>query len=146
MLGDAALAEAVKVGNEIKKGLKQMEDWTNGALRTLEEALDVAGAELEKLSKDIANSPAGQKTRIFIQGFVEEVSKAGEHLYKSTGNIIKTIEEDGLHNALGDAIKHFGDTATHAVTETFLNEIGGTLAKLVTIPLTTVMKGLGMED
>ena len=123
-----------------------MEDWTNGALRTLEEGLNAAGAAFEKLGTDIANSAAGQKTKIFILGFVEEMSKAGEHLYKSTANIIKTIEEDGLHIALADAINHFGDTATHFVTETFLNEIGGELAKLVTIPLTTVMKGLGMED
>ena len=66
MLGDAALAEAVKVGNEIKKGLKQMEDWTNGALKSLEDAMLVAGRELEKIGNDIADTAAMQKTMIFL--------------------------------------------------------------------------------
>ena len=74
------------------------------------------------------------------------MSKAGEHLYKSTVKIINNIEEDGLHNVLADAIDHFGDAATHFTTETFMNEIGGTLASVVTIPLTTGMKALGMEE
>jgi len=35
-----------------------MEDWTNGALRSLEDAMYAAGRELEKLGNDIANSAA----------------------------------------------------------------------------------------
>ena len=74
------------------------------------------------------------------------MSKAGEHLYKSTAKIINDIKEDGLHNVLADGIDHFGDTITYFTTETFMNEIGGTLAKCITIPLTTGMKALGMEE
>lgn len=54
----------------------------------LTDALKVAGEKLEDLGEDIINSAAGQKTKAFILGFVEEVSKAGEHLYKSTDRII----------------------------------------------------------
>jgi len=43
-----------------------MEDWTNDALKTLEEALYVAGRELEKIGNDIADSAAVQKTIVFI--------------------------------------------------------------------------------
>ena len=98
------------------------------------------------MGEDIYNSAAGQKTVAFILGFVEEVSKAGEHLYKSTDKIIQKIGSDGLHVVLADAIDHVGDAAIHFTTETFLNEIGGTLASLVTIPLTTAMNLVGLED
>jgi len=43
-----------------------MEDWTNGALRSLEDAMYAAGRELEKLGNDIANSAAVQKTIVFL--------------------------------------------------------------------------------
>ena len=43
-----------------------MEDWTNSALRSLEDAMYAAGRELEKLGNDIANSAAVQKTIIFL--------------------------------------------------------------------------------
>ena len=45
---------------------------------------------------------------------------------------------------MADGIVHFGAAATHFVTETFLNEVP--VAALVTIPVTTVMKALGMEE
>jgi len=51
-----------------------------------------------------------------------------------------------LHVVLADAIDHVGDAAIHFTTETFLNEVGGTAAKVVTIPLTTVMMLLGLEE
>ena len=51
-----------------------------------------------------------------------------------------------MHIVLADAIDHVGDAAIHFTTETFLNEVGGTLAKLVTIPLTTGMKLIGLEN
>ena len=108
--------------------------------------MNVAGAELAKIANDVADSAAGQKTEIFILGFVEECSKAGEHLYRSTADIITTIEEDGLHHALADAIAHYGAVTTHFTVDTFMNEVGGELAKWVTIPLTTGMMALGMED
>ena len=43
-----------------------MEDWTNGALKSLEDAMLVAGRELEKIGNDIANTAAMQKTMIFL--------------------------------------------------------------------------------
>lgn len=51
-----------------------------------------------------------------------------------------------MHNVLADGIVHFGDAATHFVTQTFLNEIGGEMGKWATIPLTTVMKAVGLEE
>jgi len=98
------------------------------------------------LGDTVANTAAAKKTRIFIMGFIEEVSKVSEHLYKSTARIVNIVKDDGLHIALAEAIDHFGDTATHFATETFLNEIGGEMAKLVTIPVTTVFKGIGMDN
>ena len=98
------------------------------------------------MGEDIFNSAAGQKTKIFIMGFIEEMSKAGEHLYKSTVKIGNRIASEGLHNVLADGIVHFGDALTHYVTETFLDEIGGEATKLITIPMTTVMIALGMEE
>ena len=123
-----------------------MEEWTNEAIETLEEAMRVAGAKLVQLGNTVGNTAAAQKTKVLILGFIEEVSQVSEQLYKSTKQIINIIKEDGLHIALAEGIDHFGDTATHFVTETFLNEIGGEMAKLVTIPVTTVSKGLGMDD
>jgi len=43
-----------------------MEDWTNGALKSLEDAMYAAGRELEKIGNDIADSAAMQKTIIFL--------------------------------------------------------------------------------
>ena len=122
-----------------------MEEWTNEAIGTLEEAMRVAGAKLEELGNTIGDTAAAQKTKVLILGFVEEVSQVGEHLYKSTNNIISTIKEDGLHIALAEGVEHFGDTVTHFVTETFMNEIGGEMSKLITIPVTTVANGLGLD-
>ena len=51
-----------------------------------------------------------------------------------------------MHIVLADAIDAIGDAAVHFTTETFLNEIGGTMAQVVTIPLTTVMNLIGLED
>ena len=51
------------------------------------------------------------------------MSKAGEHLYKSTAKIINDIKEDGLHNVLADGIDHFGDTITYFTTETYCPKI-----------------------
>lgn len=65
-LADAALAECIKLGSEIEKVAKQMEDWTNGALKSLEDAMLVAGRELEKIGNDIADTAAMQKTMIFL--------------------------------------------------------------------------------
>ena len=69
------------VGAEIKKLYNQMESWTIDAIDNLETAMNVAGAWLEEVGEDIANSPAGQKTKIFVMGFIEECSKAGKSLY-----------------------------------------------------------------
>ena len=123
-----------------------MQEWTIGAIDTLEDAMKTVGEVFYNLGEDIANSPAGQKIKIFVTGFVEEMSKAGEHLYKSTEKIINKIKTDGLHVVLADGIRHFGDAAAHFITETLVNEVGGEMSKLITIPLTTVMKALGMEE
>ena len=98
-----------------------------------------AGRVLSELGEDIANSPAGRKIQIFVSGFVEEMTKAGEHLYKSTENIINDIKDNGLHVVLADGIRHFGDAANYFITETLINEVGGTMSKLITIPLVTGM-------
>jgi hypothetical protein len=123
-----------------------MQEWTVGAIDTLEDAMKTAGEVLYNLGEDILNTPAGQKIKLFVHGFVEEMSKAGEHLYKSSEKIISKIKTDGLHVVLADGIRHFGDAATHFLTETLVNEVGGEMSKLITIPLTTVMKALGMEE
>jgi len=47
---------------------------------------------------------------------------------------------------LADGIVHFGDAATYFVTETFLNEVGGTVASMVTIPVSAGMKAIGLEE
>ena len=145
-MGDAILKEAMMVGAEIERVYHQMESWTVEAFEQIESAVYTAGKALEQMGEDIYNSAAGQKTKIFIMGFIEEMSKAGEHLYTSTVKIGNRIANEGLHNVLADGIVHFGDAATHFVTQTFLNEVGGEVSKLVTIPLTTVMKALGMEE
>ena len=80
-MGDAILKEAMMIGAEIEKLYDQMENWTVGAIGSLENAMNVAGAWLENVGEDIANSPAGQKTKIFVMGFIEECSKAGKSLY-----------------------------------------------------------------
>jgi len=119
-----------------------MEYWANSAIKELENAMYIVGRELENL----ANTEAMQKTRAFLNAVVQETAKAAEHLYKSTEDIVNKIRDDGLHNVLADGIVHFGDAATHFATETFLNEVGGTVASLVMIPVTTGMKAIGMEE
>ena len=51
-----------------------------------------------------------------------------------------------MHIVLADAIDAIGDAAVHFTTETFLDEVGGAMAEMVTIPLTTVMDLVGLED
>jgi len=51
-----------------------MEDWTNEAIETLEEAMRTAGAKLAQLGNTIGDTAAAQKTRVLILGFIEEVS------------------------------------------------------------------------
>jgi len=50
-----------------------------------------------------------------------------------------------LHNILADAIDHVGGVAAHTTTEVLLEEIGGTVAKVATIPVTTAMNLVGLE-
>ena len=42
-LGDAIIQEAVKIGKEVEKGLKAMEDWAKGAIDTMHDAMQIAG-------------------------------------------------------------------------------------------------------
>jgi len=76
------------MGAYIESEFNKLNEWTLKQIDVLTDALKVAGEKLEDIGEDIINSAAGQKTKAFILGFVEEVSKAGEHLYKSTDKII----------------------------------------------------------
>jgi len=65
-LGDAMMAEAIKIGSEIEKAALQMEYWANSAIEELENAMYIVGRELENL----ANTEAMQKTRAFLNAVV----------------------------------------------------------------------------
>ena len=51
-----------------------------------------------------------------------------------------------MHNILADAIDHVGSVAAHTTTEVLLEEIGGAVAKVATIPVTTAMNLVGLEE
>jgi len=85
-------------------------------------------------------------TKAFILGAIEEVSKASEHVFMSTNKIIKKIETDGLHNVLADAIDHVGGVAAHTTSEVLLEKIGGFVAEIGTIPVTTGLDLFGLDE
>ena len=72
--GDLILAEAMQVGKDVENALLQVEDWAVEAIGWLETALNDAGQAFVDLGEEIENSPAFQKTKLFIMGAVEEVS------------------------------------------------------------------------
>ena len=119
-----------------------MQEWTIEAIDTLEDAMRTAGEVLHNLP----NSPAGQKIRIFVTGFVEEMSKVSEHLYRSTETIIDNIKTNGLHEVLADGIRHVGEATTHAITESFLNEVGGAWNTYARIPIMGLARLIDMEE
>ena len=119
-----------------------MQEWTIGAIDTLEDAMRTAGEVLHNLP----NSPAGQKIRIFVTGFVEEMSKVSEHLYRSTETIIDNIKTNGLHEVLADGIRHVGEATTHAITESFLNEVGGLMTTWASVPIRGFARLIDMEE
>lgn len=51
-----------------------------------------------------------------------------------------------MHNILADAIDHVGGVVAHTTTEVLLEEIGGAVAKVATIPVTTAMNLVGLEE
>ena len=52
-----------------------MEDLNKDTIDSMREAVKTAGQALHGLGEDFLNTAAGQKTKIFIMGAVEEVSK-----------------------------------------------------------------------
>ena len=123
-----------------------MEDLGKDAINTMHDAIKKAGRALRNLSEEFLNTAAGQKTKIFIMGAVEEVSKVAQAVAGGTVRLYNRLQSDDLHVVLADGIKWFGEGATHFVTETFVNEVGGKVAQVGTIPIETVMKMIGLEE
>jgi len=87
-LADAVLADSIKLGAYIKSKFNKLNDLALKQIGVLNASLKIAAAKLEELGDDVLSTEAGQKTKAFILGAIEEVSKAGEHVYKSTDKII----------------------------------------------------------
>ena len=123
-----------------------MVDWTKGAIDTLEETMKKAGEAIYNLGEDALNTVAGQKVKAFVTGFVNEFGKACEALCNSVTNIVEKVKTDGLHVVLADGIRHFGKVGSYFITETLVNQVGGTITKMVTIPIADAMIALGLEE
>ena len=144
-LGDAIIQEAVKIGKEVEKGLKAMEDWAKGAIDTMHDAMQIAGQALIDLGEDFLDIAAVQKIKVFVLGAVEEISKAAQKIADGTVRLYEKVETDGLHVVLADGIKWFGDGATYFATETFVNEVGGKITQVAGIGIETAMKQIGLD-
>ena len=112
----------------------------------MRDAIRTAGWALHDLGEDFLNTAAGQKTKIFIMGAVEEVSKVAQAVSGGTVRLYNRLQQHDLHIVLADGIKWFGDGAAHFFGETLVNEVGGKVAQVATIPFETVMKMIGLEE
>lgn len=140
--GDLILAEAMQVGKDVENALLQVEDWAVEAIGWLETALNDAGQAFVDLGEEIENSPAFQKTKLFIMGAVEEVSQFANHLYTSAEKIWKKVESDGLHVVLAEGIEYLGEKAGEITSEFFVKKVGGFIGKDIG---GWVLSALGME-
>ena len=51
-----------------------------------------------------------------------------------------------MHNVLADAIDHVGGVAAHTTSEVLLEKIGGFVAEIGTIPITTGLDLFGLDE
>ena len=132
----------MQVGRDVENALLKVEDWAVEAIGWMETALNDAGQALVDLGEEIENSPAFQKTKLFIMGAVEEVSKFAEHLYTSADKLWKKVESDGLHVVLAEGIEYLGEKAGEITSEFFVKKVGGFIGKDIG---GWVLSALGME-
>ena len=162
-LGNAVVKEAVRVGKEVEDEFKQMKESASNAISDMEDAISTAGRVLNELGEDFMNSPAGQKTKIFIMGAVEYVSQGAQRVaggtaklydrlkpkdldsYLTDGISVNSLTSNDLHIVLADGIKWAGDHTTHFVGETIVNEVGGAVARK-TILAETALRAIGLEE
>ena len=61
----------MRIGNEIEKGLYEMQDFALDSIKTMKESVLIAANALNDLNEEFLKTKAGKKTVIFVLGAID---------------------------------------------------------------------------